>query len=145
MYGKLTRNNKGVKAPVTALRSKRSGFTLTEVIVASTILALAMVPVLRGLTNAHRTSVIIERKTKSLFLAQSKLDDIKARLIYNYSSDFSENDTSLEESYLCNVDDSPLSTDLRSITVFAGFDQDRNSNLDSDEVCITLATKVAKR
>jgi prepilin-type N-terminal cleavage/methylation domain-containing protein len=141
----IAKNTMRSGAAVWRLSTSRSGFTLTEVIVASAILAFAMVPVLKGLTGAHRTSVIIERKTKSTCLAQGKLDDIKARSIYNYSSNFTESGTSLEGAYLCDVDDTSLGSNLRSITVSTGYDENSNSALDPDEVDIVLATKLAKR
>ncbi len=68
----------------------RAAFTLTEVVVASTLLILAIVPILKGLTSVHVNSIIIERKTRSLTLAQAKLNEIKARSIYDYTSDFTE-------------------------------------------------------
>jgi len=123
----------------------RKAFTLTEVIVASTLLAIAVVPILKGLTNAHVVAVIIERKTKSLSLAQAKLDEIKARSIYNYSSSFDVNSERLETDYLCNVTDTSLGTNLRKVKVEVGFDINNNNVLSSDEVKIELATQFAKR
>ena len=42
------------------------------------MMAIAIVPILKGLTTAHLNSAAIERKTHSLTLAQGKLDAIKA-------------------------------------------------------------------
>ena len=125
---------------------KRSaGLTLTEVVVASTLLIVATVPILRGLTIAHLSSAIIERKTKSLTLAQAKLDEIKARSIYSYTTSYTETDTSLDGSYLCNVTDTGSGSSLRTITVSVGYDLDEDSSLSSDEIEVTLATYLAKR
>ncbi len=125
---------------------KRSaGLTITEVVVASTLLIIATVPILRGLTMAHLSSAIIERKTKSLTLAQAKLDEIKARSIYSYTSDFTETDTSLNGSYLCNVTDTASGSDLRTVTVSVGYDLNEDSSLAGDEIEVTLATYLAKR
>ena len=122
-----------------------TGFTLSEVIIASALLIIAIVPILKALTFVHLNSTLIERRTQCMLLAQAKLDDIKARSIYNYSGSFTENDTVLEGSYLCNVSDTGSGTDLRTITISAGFDTDRDSTLDAEEIKITLSTYIANR
>ena len=131
----------------TAGRSNRfcNGFTLTEVAVASAILAFAMVPVLKGMAGAHAASVSIERKTRSLSLARSKIEEIKARSIYSYDSGFAESDTSVDDSYLCDVYDSAQNSNLRRITVAVGYDEDQDRLLDADEVKVILETLIARR
>ena len=118
---------------------------MTEVIVASALLVAAIVPILKGLTNAHVVSVVIEEKTKSLALAQGKLDELKARSIYNYSSSFNSSSEQLETNYLCNVTDTSLGSNLRKVKVEVGYDADSDSTLDSGEINITLTTQFAKR
>jgi prepilin-type N-terminal cleavage/methylation domain-containing protein len=121
-------------------------FTLTEVVVASLLLAVAMVPILKALTNAHLSTIVIEQKTRSLTLAQAKLDEIKARSIYHYSSSYAESNTSLGGSYLCKVSDPNGSgSNLRTITVSVGYDLNGDSTLADDEIQVTLATLIAKR
>ena len=128
------------------LRTKNpKGLTLTEVVIAAALLAIAIVPILKALTMAHVTSTVIEHRTRSLTLAQAKLDEIKARSIYNYGSSFTENNTVLEGLFLCNVEDSSVSADLRQITVSVGQDENGNSTLNTDEIEITLTTLVARR
>lgn len=124
---------------------RRSGFTLSEVVVASSILAFAMVPILKGLANAHRTSAIIEYKTRSLSYAQLKLEEVKARSIYDYDSSLAETDTSLGDKYFCNVSDSVVNADLRSITVSTGYDENADNVLSNDEIKINLKTMLARR
>jgi hypothetical protein len=133
------------KQRTTNYEPRASGLTITEVVVASALLVIAIVPILKALTSAHVTAAIIERKTRSLTLAQVKLDDIKARSIYNYGSSFTVNNTSLDGSYLCNVQDTGAGTDLRTITVSVGYDLNGNDSLESGEVEVTLATLLAKR
>ena len=123
----------------------QAGFTLTEVVVASALLIIAIVPILKALTGAHVTSTIIERKTRSLTLVQAKLDEIRARSIYNYSSNFLETSTSLDGPYLCSVVDTTVSSNLRTIEISAGYDLNNNNELEADEVEVTLATLVARR
>ncbi len=129
------------------LASRSGGFTLTEVVVASALLIVAMVPILKGLTAAHLGTVNIEHKSRSLILAQAKLDDIKARSIYHYSSSYTATNLSLDVNsphYLCNVSDSGSGGNLRTITVSVGFDANGNG-LGSDEIEVTLSTQLARR
>ena len=124
---------------------KSGGFTLTEVVIASSLLVIAIIPILRALTIAQVSNRIIEHRTQSLILAQAKLDEIKACSIYDYSSTFAETNSSIEGSYLCNVEDSSVSANLRQITVSVGEDLDGDSNLDNNEVGVTLTTLLANR
>ncbi len=126
------------------LNSKHKGFTLTETVIASGLLFLAMMPILKSLTTAQLDAIIIEKKTQSLILAQNKLDEIKARSIYSYSTNFNETNTSLSGSYLCNVTDDQ-DTSLREIMVSVGFDDDDDGSLDTGEIKVTLNTLIAKR
>jgi len=104
-----------------------------------------MVPILRALTQAHFGSVVIERRSRCLTLAQTKLDDIKARSIYKWDGDFDVDDESLDGAFLCNVNFQNEATDLKRLTVSVGYDLDGNSELDAAEIDITLTTLVAKR
>ncbi len=132
-YAKTNRRNKGL--------------SIIEVAMASALLIVAMVPILRSLTKANMMSTDIERKTQSLVLAQSKLDDIRARSIYNFGSSgsFTAGNVILSGSYLCNVVDSTVSTDLKQITVSVGYDGNGSGTLSSDEVEVTLTTYLANR
>jgi Tfp pilus assembly protein PilV len=123
---------------------RHRGVTLTEVVVSSTLLVVALVPILKALTQAQVTSIIIEHRTQSLILAQAKLDEIRARSIYHYSDSFQLSSASLGSSYLCTVSDNQNSS-LRTITVSVGFDDDGNAQLASSEILVTLTTYVAKR
>jgi type II secretory pathway pseudopilin PulG len=127
------------------IENRSAGFTLTEVIIASALLIVAIVPILKGLTSAHLTSTIIEHRTHSLTLAQAKLDDIRARSIYNWGvpGSFVEQDTSLDGAYLCDVQAS--GGDPRTITVSVGYDVNGDGILAPEEVEVTLSTLVARR
>lgn len=114
-----------------------------EVALASTLLVVAMVPILRSLTKAHMFSSEIERKTQGLIFAQGKLDEIRARSIYTWSS-FAASNVVLGGSYLCNITDDANPT-LKTITVYVGYDGNGNSTLSAEEVEVTLATYVARR
>lgn len=127
------------------IANRYKGLILTEVVMASALLLIVMVPILKALTSAQVSSAIIEQKTRSLMFAQAKLDDIKARSIYSYGSSFTEANTPVDGSYLCTVSDSGAASDLRQITVEVGYDLDGSKTLNTQEVDVTLATLVARR
>ena len=133
------------RTPYGGAKSRYAGLTLTEVVIASALLIIAMVPILKGLTSANLGTVIIERKSRSLILAQAKLDEIKARSVFHYGETFAQNNVPLDGSYLCSVEDSAISPDLRKMTVSVGYDLDGDNILDPDEIEVTLATCIAKR
>ena len=137
----LTRRSKAVTPP----KRRTGGFTLIEVVVAAALLIIAIVPILKALTAAQVTSSIIEHKTLSLTLAQAKLDDIKARSVYDYSDSFVETNSAIRDPYLCNVEDNVVNTNLREIRVSVGEDVNRNRVLEGEEVQVTLATLIARR
>lgn len=126
-----------------------NGFTLAEVAIATLLMVIAMVPILKALGGAHRLDAKIEQRTRSLQLAQAKLEDIKARSIYNYDDNFNDYSSPLEGHYLCKVDDMPVSGPLvdalRRIVVSVGYDQNSNHLLEEDEVEVTLNTLLARR
>ena len=127
------------------IANRFAGFTLTEVIMASALLIIAIVPILKALTSAHVTTITIEQRTRSLILARAKLDEIRARSIYNYTGTFTETSTSLDGQYLCTVTDVPEGSNLRKIAVSVGYDLNSNNLLADDEVEVTLATYIARR
>ena len=126
------------------VRRARRGVTLTEVVVAATLLAVAIVPVLRALTVAQAMGTVIERKTQFLVLAQGTLDEIRARAFHHYDGSFRKDSGSLVGAYLCNVTDDQHPT-LRLVTVSVGFDLNSDGRLTHDEVDVTLVTYVARR
>ena len=133
------------KRRISSYENRASGFTLPEVIVATALLVITIVPILKALTSAQVTSSIVERRTLSLILAQGKVDEIKARSIYHYDDSFAETDSSVGGSYLCNVADSAVTADLRQITASVGYDLDGDTVLDAGEIEVALATLLARR
>ena len=100
-----------------SIKRYTKAFTITEVIVASSLLIVALVPILRALTIAHITGVKIERRTRSLVLAQAKLDQIRARSIYSYTTNFNDSSSSVDGAFLCKVVDSPVAGTLTMIVL----------------------------
>ena len=125
------------------------GLSIIEVAMASALLIVAMVPILRSLTKANVMSTEVERKTQALVLAQGKLDSIRASSVYNFGSTGSFATTTsvvLSGSYYCNVTDTATTdSNLRQITVSVGYDDNSDHSLSSDEVEVTLTTYIANR
>jgi len=124
-------------------RRWQGGTTLTEVVVASGLLLICIVPILKALTAAQATSRIIEWRTRSLALAQGKLDEVRARCVYHFDESFDERSASLDGSYLCIVEDT-RHKDLREVSVSVGYDRNTNGKLNHDEIEVTLTTNVAR-
>jgi len=122
----------------------RRGVTLTEVVVGSALLVLAVVPLLRALTVAQSTGAAIEHKTQCLILAQAKLEEVRAGAIHHYESSFSQASQALKGSYLCTVtdDEDPA---LRLVTVSVGYDANADGQLVEAEVEVSLSTYLARR
>ena len=134
------------KAPETLWRSpRRRGFTLSEVVVASALLIMAMVPILKGLTGAHLSTTIIERRSQCLILAKDKLDEVSIKSVYDYDNSFSESNSSLTGNYICNINDTSVSSNLRSISIEVGYDIDGSGTLSSGETSVELETYIARR
>jgi prepilin-type N-terminal cleavage/methylation domain-containing protein len=119
-------------------RQNQKAFTLPEVVVAAALLLIAIVPILQALTQANLNSRIIEIRTQSLCYAQAKLNQIKARSIYDFN-DISESN-SLGNSYFCNVSQTTVSSNLKVVTIEVSYRTPTSS-----EVEVTLQSQVAKR
>ena len=137
MREKLTTSSK--------LRKNREGFTIIEVVVAASLLAVAMVPILKALTNSYMSSAVIEQKTRSLMYSQTKLNEIRGSSIYNYDASFTSPETSLGNSYFYRVADTSAGSNLRSVTVSVGYDDDGSGGLPANEIMVTLSTLIARR
>ncbi|MGD0786019.1 MAG: hypothetical protein ABR969_09425 [Sedimentisphaerales bacterium] len=125
-------------------RQRRKALTLPEVIVAASLLFVALVPILRALTQVNMNSVIIDRRTQSLCFAQAKLNQLQAKSINNFSSIATLNNEVLSGSYLCNTTVSG-SGFLKSVTAAVGMDLNSDGSLDPGEIEITLQTQIAQR
>ena len=129
--------------PPQSPRAHRAGVTLTEVIVASALLVLSIVPLLKALTVAQAQDRAIERKSWSLMLAQRELEYIRARCIRHYDACYRTESRAIGEGYLCTVTDDGHPR-LRTITVSVGLDQNGNGILSGDEAEVCLSTRLAK-
>jgi Tfp pilus assembly protein PilV len=124
---------------------RRTGLTITEALIASLLLVTATVPILKALTSMQAASTRIDHQSNSLMLARAKIEDIRAKSIYDYSASYAATALPLNGSYLCNVSDTAVSANLRRITVNAGYDENGDHQLDSSEIRVTLDTLIARR
>ena len=64
------------------------GFTLIELIATLVILSIALLPLLNWLPLSIQTRLKAERKTKAIFLAQGKLEELRTKIINNFDQDY---------------------------------------------------------
>ncbi len=132
------------KVTVQPSHRRPAGVTLTEVIVASALLVISIIPLLKALTVAQATDRVVERRSWSLMLAQSELDRIRAQSVYDYGRNFNATSTSLGGAYLRSVSDDQ-DPELRTVTVSVGQDRNGDSTLSSEETEVRLCTSLARR
>lgn len=70
------------------MRSYKRGFTFLEVLAALVIMSVALVPIMIWVPVSLQTKLKSERKTTAIFLAQSKIEELRFRIIQNYSGDY---------------------------------------------------------
>ena len=125
-------------------RRHRTGVTLTEVVVASALLAISVAPLLKALTVAHAADRAIERKSWSLLLAQQQLEWIRARCIRHYDECYRASSKAIRDGYLCTTTDDEH-PGLRTVSVSVGLDQNGDGLLSTGEVEVCLRTRLAKQ
>lgn len=126
------------------VRGLRRGVTLTEAVVASALLLIAIVPVLKALVIAQAIDRAVERRTRSLMLAQRELERIEARSIYHYDDSYAGTSMALDGSFLGNVADDE-DPSLRQVTVSVGQDRNADGLLVPEEIEVRLCTCLARR
>ncbi len=121
-----------------------AGVTLTEAVVASTLLLVSIIPLVKAMTATHGMDRVIERKSWSLLLAQQELERIRARSIYHYDESLAMTSHGLGDGFLCTITDDKNET-LRTVTVAVGLDFNGDGALAAGEVEVRLCTALAKR
>jgi prepilin-type N-terminal cleavage/methylation domain-containing protein len=77
----------------------KTGFTLIELIAALVILSIALLPLLRWVPLSIQTHLKAERKTKAIFLAQGKLEELRTAIINNFDQDYNLNPAAFNAPY----------------------------------------------
>jgi len=121
-----------------------AGVTLTEVVVASTLLLISIIPLVKALTTTHGMDRTIERRSWSLLLAQRELERIRAKSVYHYEESFQASSQVLQNGFLGTVTDDGHPS-LRTVTVAVGFDLNADGVLATQEIEASLTTRLARR
>ncbi|MCA9195104.1 MAG: hypothetical protein KDB03_25205 [Planctomycetales bacterium] len=132
--------------------SSRLGHTLLELVAASTIISLALIPALKMTRSSLELTESIEHKELAVVLCVSKLEEELALTSANWVAVGSTGTfTSLGHPEMCfSVAKSDSETvggitgSLMVIQVTVWFDQDRGQDMDSSEPSVQYSTKLAK-
>ncbi len=123
------------------------GFTLIEVLAAIVLIMLALIPIMVIVPRIIENSLNAQRLTTVIFLAESKMEEVKRDAINNFSASRDEAVTGFSSPYTdykYTITDNE-GTEIKAIQVQAWHDEDADNALDAIEQSITLDTKVADR
>ena len=123
-------------------RTRRTGLTLMEVLVASALLGIALVPAFDMVTRGMVLARDVEVRSRAVFLAEREMETALAAAGQNFSASLTKQSQDLGDGYLTIVTET-VSGLTKTVAVQAGFDADRNGTLSSGEVLATFATVVA--
>lgn len=141
--GGLTKNGR--------IRLGSAGFTLVEMIAVTAIIAVGLAAIILVLVEGADSSDRVERWTRDVFLSQTKLEDIRGKILgtnpaYGFDKDYNEPAAaypSYPGYYYTVVDDTD--GDMKELVVTVWFDKDGGGALDAGEQSVALDTKIAKR
>ena len=133
-------------------RKKRSGQSLLELVAASFILAITIVPGLRMMRDSMKNSREVEIATVMTTFSSSKMDEYVAKVAAdwdttNYQGDFSTEGYT-EVRYTMVATDNPASGGItdRLMVVYSTIyhDQDGDDAFDTGEPYVLFSTKISK-
>lgn len=127
------------------MRRKTKGFTFVEVLASVLLITGAVVPLITFSADSLSTSIEIERKVRSMLLAEAEMEKIKNVLRKSFDTDFTAWSGDLGNDYLAERTSSDVSSTLKVIGVSVGYDVNKNGSLDSSEIMVTLTTQYAER
>ena len=121
--------------------NKETGFTLIEILLAITLLAIVIIPMLSFFGNSVKMTNYVDTREKALYLAQQTIETLKAAEfedVNSYNSTVSE--TGYQDFYKQVVVTSP-EENLKDITVTISWNQ-----VDGKwQKSLLLQTRIAKR
>jgi prepilin-type N-terminal cleavage/methylation domain-containing protein len=124
---------------------KQKAFTLVELLAAMLILSGSIVTVLLYSADSLAVSMDVERRVKSTLLAEREMEKIKNTLRASFDTDFTAWSGSLGDNFLISRTSSDVNATLKIAAVSVGYDSDKDSTLDSDEILTAITTKIVER
>jgi len=76
-----------------------TGFTFIEVLMACLILAFALIPIMLWVPVSIQSKARTEQKTAGIFLAQAKIEELRAKVRDNFGNNFSVDSASFSPPY----------------------------------------------
>lgn len=125
-----------------AARRHRRGMSLIEVLMASTLLLVAAVPITGAILKGAALSRHIELRTRATLLAQRLLEAAMASAAENFAAEAGSVEQDLGNRFV-GKKISTITGLTKTITVQVGWDGDANGHLSAGEVLATLGTVVA--
>jgi type II secretory pathway component PulJ len=125
-----------------ARRRNYRAITLMEVLIASALLAVALVPIFQVLTRGMTLARDVQLRTTAAFLAEKEMETALATAVGDFGIDLTKSSEDLGDGYLVTVNgvDEKL---RKTFSVQVGWDTDGDGTLDGDEVLVTFATRAA--
>jgi len=121
---------------------RRTGLTLMEVLVASALLGVALVPAFDMVTRGMVLARDVEVRSRAVFLAEREMETALAAAGQDFGASLAKQSADLGDGYRATVTET-VSGLTKTVGVQVGFDADGNRTLSSGEVLVTFATVVA--
>lgn len=125
--------------------SRTKGFTFVEVLASVLLITGTVVPLITFSADSLSTSMEVERRVKSVLLAEAEMEKIKNVLRNSFDTDFTAWSTDLGNNYFASRTSTDVSSTLKKIEVSVGYDVNKDSSLSSSEIMVTLTTQYADR
>ena len=125
----------------------KKGFTLIELMLASMILVISIIPMTMMLPRIFTDNTSIEHTNRAVFLAQLKMEEMKTKVLTYFNHNYSENVTAFASpnnvfKYKITDNNDP---NIKTITVEVWYDKINNNTVDTGEEYIKFITKVCNR
>jgi prepilin-type N-terminal cleavage/methylation domain-containing protein len=126
----------------------RKGFTLVEIMLATVILVISIIPVTIMLPRIYTDNKSIALANRAVFLGQMKMEEVKTKALTFYNSNYSVSSAtafaSPDNMFKYKVSD-VYDTDIKTLIVTVWYDNNSNNVLDGTEESVQYKTKIANR
>jgi len=117
--------------------------TLTEVLVASALLGVALVPVFEALSRGMGLARAIEWRSRAVFLAEQEMERITNENAENFNKSVAVASKDLGGGFLATIEEGSKTSLAKTVSVRVGKDTSGDGTLATSEVLATLVTRVA--